>query len=94
MLCPGFVQTRIADSDRNRPDWAPADTAPEGVELQALVRNLVASGIGADDVAEKVLYAVRNNRFYILTHDDSVAMVETRMRDILEDRNPSGAPIG
>ena len=23
VLCPGFVQTRIAESDRNRPDWAP-----------------------------------------------------------------------
>ena len=23
VLCPGFVQTRIAESDRNRPSWAP-----------------------------------------------------------------------
>ena len=23
VLCPGFVRTGIADSDRNRPDWAP-----------------------------------------------------------------------
>ena len=23
VLCPGFVQTRIAESERNRPDWAP-----------------------------------------------------------------------
>jgi NAD(P)-dependent dehydrogenase (short-subunit alcohol dehydrogenase family) len=93
VLCPGFVQTRIADSDRNRPDWAPAAAAPEGVEFQGVVRNLVAGGIEPADVAQKVLYAVRNSRFYIITHDDSHAMVETRMRDILDDRNPSAAPI-
>jgi hypothetical protein len=54
----------------------------------------VAAGIDPIDVAEKILYAVRNNRFYIITHEDTHAMVETRMRDILEERNPSGAPIG
>ncbi|HUD15644.1 MAG TPA: SDR family NAD(P)-dependent oxidoreductase, partial [Acidimicrobiales bacterium] len=94
VLCPGFVHTRIAESDRNRPDWAPAASLPQGVEFQGVVRNLVAGGIEPTDVAEKVLYAVRHNRFYILTHDDTRAMVETRMRDILEDRNPSAAPIG
>jgi NAD(P)-dependent dehydrogenase (short-subunit alcohol dehydrogenase family) len=94
VLCPGFVQTRIAESDRNRPDWAPAADLPQGVEFQGVVRHLVAGGIEPTDVADKVLYAVRNNRFYILTHDDTPAMVETRLRDILEDRNPSGAPIG
>jgi NAD(P)-dependent dehydrogenase (short-subunit alcohol dehydrogenase family) len=94
VLCPGFVQTRIAESERNRPDWAPAAPVPQGVEFQGVVRNLVAGGIPAADVAEKVLYAVRNNHFYILTHEETPAMVEIRMRDILEDRNPSSAPIG
>jgi NAD(P)-dependent dehydrogenase (short-subunit alcohol dehydrogenase family) len=94
VLCPGFVQTRIAESDRNRPDWAPAEPVPQGVELRGVVRNLVAGGIEPTDVAEKVLDAVRQNRFYILTHDDTPAMVESRLRDILEDRNPSSAPLG
>ncbi len=94
VLCPGFVRTGIADSDRNRPDWAPAAVAPPAEALQGVVRDLVAGGIDPAGVAEKVLDAVRANRFYILTHDDTPAMVETRMRDILEGRNPSGAPIG
>jgi short-subunit dehydrogenase len=94
VLCPGFVQTRIAESERNRPDWAPAPDRPGGMEFQGVVSQLVAGGIKATDVAEQVLAAVRNNHFYILTHDDSRAMVETRLRDILDDRNPSSAPIG
>ena len=28
VLCPGFVQTRIAESDRNRPAWAPDREVP------------------------------------------------------------------
>jgi NAD(P)-dependent dehydrogenase (short-subunit alcohol dehydrogenase family) len=94
VLCPGFVQTRIAESERNRPDWAPAAQRPEGAELQGVVSTLVAGGIQATDVAEQVLEAVRHNRFYILTHDETQAMVEIRLRDILDDRNPSSAPIG
>jgi short-subunit dehydrogenase len=93
VLCPGFVQTGIAESDRNRPDWAPAVTAPQSVELQAVVRALVAAGLDPTDVAEKVIDAVRHDRFYIITHEDTHAMVETRMQDILDERNPSGAPI-
>ena len=94
VVCPGFVQTGIAESDRNRPDWAPAAPVSPAVEFQGIVRNLVAAGIEPEVVAEKVLDAVRNNRFYVVTHDDSYPMVEARMRDILEDRNPSSAPIG
>ena len=94
VLCPGFVRTGIADSDRNRPDWAPAPNMPEGVEFQGVVRNLVASGIQPAEVAAQVIDAVRNNRFYIITHPDTFAMVETRLRDILAERNPSDAPIG
>jgi NAD(P)-dependent dehydrogenase (short-subunit alcohol dehydrogenase family) len=94
VLCPGFVRTGIADSDRNRPPWAPAEARPEGEALQGTVRNLVASGISPSQVAEQVLDAVRTNRFYIITHDDTFAMVETRLRDILGGLSPSAAPIG
>jgi NAD(P)-dependent dehydrogenase (short-subunit alcohol dehydrogenase family) len=94
VLCPGFVRTGIAESERNRPDWAPPASAAPGPDLQGIVRGLVAAGIDPADVAGKVLDAVRTNRFYIITHDDTPAMVETRMRDILDGRSPSAAPIG
>ncbi|HXQ60162.1 MAG TPA: SDR family NAD(P)-dependent oxidoreductase [Acidimicrobiales bacterium] len=94
VLCPGFVRTGIAESDRNRPEWAPAPAVPEGLEFQNVVSTLVASGIEPADVAAQVIDAVRGNRFYIITHPDTFAMVETRLRDILAERNPSDAPIG
>ena len=34
VLCPGFVQTRIADSERNRPEWAPDREVAGAAELR------------------------------------------------------------
>ncbi|HTT85871.1 MAG TPA: SDR family NAD(P)-dependent oxidoreductase, partial [Acidimicrobiales bacterium] len=94
VLCPGFVNTRIASSDRNRPHWAPPVVRADAAPLQEAVETLVSGGMDAADVARLVLDAVTAERFYILTHDDTAAMVATRMRDVLEGRNPSGAPLG
>ena len=93
VLCPGFVRTGIGDSERNRPDWAPALNDAVGDGLRDVIHQLVAGGIEASDVADRVLDAVRTDTFYILTHDDSRQMVETRMGDILEGRSPSGMPL-
>jgi NAD(P)-dependent dehydrogenase (short-subunit alcohol dehydrogenase family) len=94
VLCPGFVRTGIAESDRNRPDWAPPQSEAQTGPFQDVVRGLVNSGIAASEVAAQVMAAVRQNRFYIITHPDTFAMVETRLRDVLAGRNPSNAPIG
>ncbi len=94
VLCPGFVRTGIGDSERNRPQWAPApDDDPAADVLRDVVHQLVAGGIAPSEVADRVLDAVRTDTFYILTHDDSRQMVETRMGDILEGRSPSDMPL-
>ena len=93
VLCPGFVQTRIAQSDRNRPAWAP-DRAVGGVaELRAAVQQMVDSGIPTEAVADRVIDAVRTNTFYILTHPELTAGLATRFEDILEGRPPSPTAI-
>lgn len=94
VLCPGFVRTAIDRSERNRPAWAPAppDT-PANELLRQGLHQLVAGGIDPADVADKVVAAVREDRFYILTHDESVPAVATRMHDIVDGRSPSDAAI-
>jgi NAD(P)-dependent dehydrogenase (short-subunit alcohol dehydrogenase family) len=96
VLCPGFVQTRIADSGRNRPDWAPgrSDWAPEteverADDAHSVIQGLIDSGIPAEVVAERVLDGVRTDTFYILTHPDLRAAIQTRFEDIVEGRTPS-----
>ena len=94
VLCPGFVRTRIAESERNRPEWAVADhEVPGAEELRGAVQSLVDSGIPPAAVAERVIDAVRSNTFYILTHPELDAAITTRFDDIIERRPPSPTMI-
>ena len=92
VLCPAFVPTGIFDSHRNRPE-ALRNTAPPTESQQAAQRQgeqAVRSGkLTAADVAERTFDAVRENRFYVLTHPRILQSVELRMQDILALRNPS-----
>jgi hypothetical protein len=87
------VPTAIADSERNRPaDLAnPArERTAEDVAREELLRKAVSSGkISAEQVADTVFEAVRERRFYILTHQKIKGAIETRMQDILLERSPT-----
>ena len=81
------------DSERNRPaelQNAPAGESAHPVVAQAekMLRRLVETGLPPSEVAEAVFDAIRNGRFYILTHADRKPLVQKRMNDILQDRNP------
>jgi NAD(P)-dependent dehydrogenase (short-subunit alcohol dehydrogenase family) len=88
VLCPGFVRTRIWESERNRP----ADVAPgreQDDSLHDIGKALVLGGIDPAEVGRAVVDAVRGDRFYVLTHEGSEAAVARRMHDILEGRQPT-----
>jgi NAD(P)-dependent dehydrogenase (short-subunit alcohol dehydrogenase family) len=93
VLCPGFVQTRIAESERNRPQWAPDRDTPGAAELRGAVQDMVDSGITPTAVADHVMDAVRTNTFYILTHPELDAAIATRFDDITQRRAPSPTMI-
>jgi NAD(P)-dependent dehydrogenase (short-subunit alcohol dehydrogenase family) len=87
VLCPAWVATGIADSDRNRP--AGAERNPLAAPYEENVRKAVASGkLSAADVARITVDAVKANRFYVLPHQRIKTSVESRMRDILDGREP------
>ncbi len=93
VLCPGFVATRIAESDRNRPSWAPERDVEGAEEMRGLIQDLVQGGIAPEQVAERVLDAVRTNTFYILTHPELRGALQARFDDILDGRPPSATII-
>ena len=93
VLCPGFVQTRIAESERNRPAWAPDREVPGADELRGAVQSLVDGGIAPSMVAERVIDAVRTETFYVLTHPELDDAITTRFDDILLRRPPSATMI-
>jgi NAD(P)-dependent dehydrogenase (short-subunit alcohol dehydrogenase family) len=94
VLCPAFVNTGIKDSERNRPSELAA-TNPLAKPFEQQMRKAVESGrLSAADVARITLDAVKAGRFYILTHPKIKGSIETRMRDILDERNPTNTVPG
>jgi NAD(P)-dependent dehydrogenase (short-subunit alcohol dehydrogenase family) len=94
VLCPGWVQTRIGESDRNRPpELTEGEGAPDpiGEMGKEFLKTLVESGLPPAEVAGRVLDAIREERFYILTHPEMSPMIERRMHDILEGRTPTAS---
>lgn len=93
VLCPYFVATGINASERNRPG-ALAAGQPTRSQLigQAMIGRAVSSGkVSAAEVAAKVFAAVAANQFYIYSHPQALAPVQTRLEDVLQARNPTDA---
>lgn len=93
VLCPFFVPTGITASDRNRPEaLSDKDARPTRSQLinKAMSEKAVGGGkVTAALVAQFVLDAVRERRFYIYSHPHALGSVQTRMEDILAARNPT-----
>jgi NAD(P)-dependent dehydrogenase (short-subunit alcohol dehydrogenase family) len=94
VLCPAFVQTGIARSDRNRPDWAPEHDPASAGERTSFIQAMVDGGIQPQTVADRVFDAVHDGTFYILTHPEVKPALALRHQDILEGRPPSQGPLG
>ena len=90
VLCPAYVPTGIVDSERNRPKDLPTSTKSEAtLAREAMLRKAVASGkISADQVAQSVVAAIRDERFYILTHPRIKGAIRARMEDVLNESAP------
>jgi len=91
VLCPEWVRTNIAESERNRPDDVAAVEPPEGVDAEAVrafMRELVDRGIDPAAVADQVLDAIRTGRFWILTHPGTLATAQKRWDAIASEGQP------
>lgn len=91
VLCPGWVRTRIHESNRNRPDAGAPDPLTEAG--QQLLGQFVTSGLDPAVVADAVHDAVVQDRFYILTHPAMTSAVEARVRAIVDGGPPAGNPL-
>jgi NAD(P)-dependent dehydrogenase (short-subunit alcohol dehydrogenase family) len=96
VICPGFVRTQITESHRNRPAHLAgakgAEREAEGGAAADMVRGLVAGGMEPEVLAERAVSAIREDRFYILTHPETVGAVKHRCDDILQGNYPRLPP--
>jgi NAD(P)-dependent dehydrogenase (short-subunit alcohol dehydrogenase family) len=91
VLCPGWVATDITKSERNRPQHL-AETQ-QSTQLAGAMNALVASGLPPSRVADEVLAAVREDRFWIFTHPSFLGATKHRADEILSGKNPTVAPL-
>jgi NAD(P)-dependent dehydrogenase (short-subunit alcohol dehydrogenase family) len=72
VLCPGATRTNFVRSARNRPAALGESTPPaSGNPLLAeneVSQSLIAAGMAPEQVADHVLSAIRDRRFWVLTH--------------------------
>ena len=93
VLCPAGVKTRIMDSARNRPNELrnvsdENSGHPAVRQVENKLHEMIGEGLHPAQVAEVVFDAIRNEKFYILTHEDYKRFIRKRMEDILDGRSP------
>lgn len=97
-LCPGWVNTAIMDSARNRPEWAAPrrDVEQTALEMgiEAFVRDQIRSGMEPTAVADLIVDAILSNTFWVFTDPTMVASLETRYQSVLGGTNPPERAFG
>jgi len=73
VLCPMGVSTQIRESARNRPSNLENDTPSSSEPVELIGRTLAPAA-----VAEMVLNAIRANRLYVITHEESLEALRRR----------------
>jgi NAD(P)-dependent dehydrogenase (short-subunit alcohol dehydrogenase family) len=82
LVCPGVVQTRIAESERNRPPEFPGESHADP-DLARRYRDAVAaSATTPDHVASAVLAALLEDRFLVLPSPEGPSMVAQHLKEL------------
>lgn len=90
VLCPSWVNTRINEGGRNRPEHLrnPEANRPVTPEMQrrwAEIQAAAAKATPPAEIAEFVFAGLRAGKHYLLPHAESKAWVQRRFEGILRD---------
>lgn len=91
VLCPGWVRTRIVDSERNKPAGLErrTDMDPARAAAREMARQMIEAGMEPSQVAAHVVDAIRSQRFYVLTHPEMNEAIRGRAEEILTGGPPA-----
>ena len=91
VLCPGLVDTNIVKNIESLSQFRSGvfQPSPEMRELtKPLLENVkkrIKSGMDPDILAEKVIKAIENDIFYVITHPEYISLIKARFDRIEED---------
>jgi NAD(P)-dependent dehydrogenase (short-subunit alcohol dehydrogenase family) len=92
VLCPSWVRTNISTASRNLPERLAYELSTEQMaqiaEYKGRRKLQQVTAMEPDEVADRVCDAIRTNRFYVITHESSVANIQDRFDRILAGENP------
>ncbi len=88
VLCPGFVNTRIFDAERNRPREFGSELPQPDEGALAAATAMLARGKQPAEVADIVFEAIREDHFYILPHPAWDDVVRGRVEHVLAREAP------
>jgi NAD(P)-dependent dehydrogenase (short-subunit alcohol dehydrogenase family) len=94
VLCPGFVNTNIYDSSRNRQaeyGKSQLQPTPEAERRRAMLQAMRSTMIQPAEIGELVFEAVRERNLYIIAAGSEALSnaVRTRLENVVERRNPA-----
>ena len=86
VLCPAFVQTRIYDSERNRPNKYKSENYQIENEssFSKQTKQMVKDGIDVSIVGKRVVEAINHGELYIFTHPNYRQVNQQRFNGIDE----------
>lgn len=93
VLCPGVVNTNIAKSQRNRPEHLQRQRAAspraDARRRNANIAAALEAGMDPSDVAAAVIGAMKERRFWVLSHPEHLPEIEHRNQALHSRTNPT-----
>lgn len=86
-LCPELVRTRIFEASRNAPPELGLPHHP--MPFSQVEAFMGSTGMEPADLAGKVAYAVKTDRFWIITHDATIDRMKQRNANLEHLRTPT-----
>lgn len=84
VLCPAWVDTKIAESERNAPPGiATSGATGTDPQLRNEITELLRTGMKPEAIAARVVETIETGGLYILTHADFMPILEERFRAIM-----------
>jgi NAD(P)-dependent dehydrogenase (short-subunit alcohol dehydrogenase family) len=92
-LCPGIVQTRIIESERNRPEelrrpHIPEAPTAEQMQMHKVVLDIFGQAKPPHEVADLVHDAVLSKRFWVFTDEVYTPAIHARLDSIRDATDP------
>lgn len=87
VLCPGWINTDIGESDRNRLDKP--EIGPNLQRSREAFKQSIANGMDPREVGQIVVEGIQRQTFYLYTHPHWNYAIEDRFKAILDAEKPS-----